>query len=837
MTTDDSSQSAPAVPSPADPDPGLAQPRTPTVVNVSFEKPLSYKTDRAYPSEENLRTKAESAFEQALWRIHVRRKGTRDGSKELPLNMLSFKGIDAIHQIPQLDCDEYQQIILGICYQDVREAGEKASYMIRFMVRSKSGRGRIECTFHLDPADFPKGEHHDDEEDDRERDRDHRDRAEDDRASQRRLDMDSIRRHTERPREAVRENYSEFSETSRERRGAAWQEHFGVGHNALPGSPHGGPVSSPGALVPRNTYEANVDRGQPHDRALPRNEQLFSQDMEMRFDPNHLPPDLQKTYSDQVLPFVMLNHSMSLGMKGVASAFDMIVAAGREQAAAHALQMRGVYDREQQLMAFPMKFLEIEAQNKGQQAELMQQSHQQYVDSLRMRGELAQREIGWQQQNMHQQFSLADTQRQMQEASDQHQTEKTETWRRDLLRGVAPMALQGLGMFLDYFGQQKLGAAAKMSGSVVEGMFQDIEKQQAAQQPPGQPGVPHPGQPQPPPGMGGFPGAPPAPVPGVPTPSPGHGPVIDVASQPDGIPKRTVRLLEVATPQEIQSQPLRSLCRMTDAAFSQADRQRLHQVLSPQEVQQLEAALRAPSDTECMNGLGMFMFAVGQDEARKQRMLALFTPGQTELLTKMGDMMKGELTQLDPNYEVEVRPRRSRMRTVLRTQVVDGVADPSRAPVPPPEPTAAPPSSDVAPVPPADLDASPYAPADAPMTPSASAPVPSTRPIPDDVPRPSSAVPPVETRASESRSTDETLEAFRLELDSLRLDNAELHRQLEDGKAGSGGATSGRPRRKASKKKAAKKPSKKPKKKAAKKASPRSRTSSSSSTVSAPAKP
>lgn len=775
--------------------PSVEAPLTPTVVNIEYTKELTHK-DLPYPTEDKLQSKIEDALQRPVWRIHIKRKDT----KPVPLNQITFKGIDAPHQVPSVDSDDLQQTILGICYEDVRRRDTKATYWIVCNVRTPPGKvqARVECSISLSPDDFPKDEGRDDDE---RRSDGHDDsysrRHEEDEAEARRQRLERIRRYTERGQGDFVESHSPFSDTSRARREQEWRG-FVLGGPTPPSRPD------------------NYDRGSLPASLEENQRQLFSTDMEMRFDPNRLPPHVQQDYLQAVMPFQMLNNAMALSMKGMAASFDMIVAANREQAAQHALQMQGVYDRERQLMAFPMQFLRIEADQKQHTAELLQKSHDQYVDSLRMRGEMNNRELGYQQQNLHNQYSLAEQQRQMQEQVERHQKEKTETWRRDLLRGIAPMALQGLGLFLDYFGQQKAGAAARMSGSVVEGIFSTIEQQEAQQG-----GAPPQRPPSPPQGPGQGPNqAPPRPpTQGPPGPPSPHGQVIDVPSPTSPIPRRTLRVADFASIQEMQAQPLRTLCRMADTAFSSSDRHRLRQVLTDAEVEQLEHALRGQSDSECMNNLGMFMFTVARDEDRKQRMLAMFTPGQNELLNMIGDVMQGKVSQIDPNYEVEIRPPRSRMRAVMRESQGTPAAPSqtsSRIPVPPQDLDGPRPATRAhrVPVPPPDIDSAavptPTPPPDIPR-PS----VPSSGEAPPDVPRPTSVGSPPDQGIPEQ--VQSTLVAIQEQIASMQAQFLEETKRLKAQIDGPPAST--KPRRKATSKSASK-PRKKarraPKKKASK---------------------
>lgn len=839
MTTENATQVAPA------PAPSVEMPRTPTVVNTEYAKNLTHK-ELSYPTEDKLQGKIDDALKLPVWRIHVKRKD----AKPVPLNQITFKGIDASHQIPSVDADELQQTILGICYEDVHKRDEKATYLIVFNLRTaaKGDPARLECSIALSPEHYPREEsrsrsddrdHYDRRDDDRHEHEHEREREEDAYRAQRERDrLERIRHYTDRSRGDFLEAYSPYSDTSRARREADWRSSV-LGEqwssSPTPHDPHDPRFAGSGTLQGRHR-------------------QLFSPDMEMRFDPNQLPPHVQQDYMQAVMPFHMLNSAMALSMKGMAASFDMIVSANREQAAQHALQMGAVYEREKQLMAFPMEFLRIEAQQKQHQAELLQNSHDQFVDTLRMRSEMNNRELGYQQQNLHNQYALAENQRQMQEQTEKHQQEKNETWRRDLVRGIAPMALQGLGLFLDYFGQQKAGAAARMSGNVVEGIFNTIEQQEQQGQPgPGQPGQP--GQPPPQGWSGGPPpqgpmsmGVPHGQQPGPPRAptSPPGAQVVDVSPN-SPIPRRTLRLVDFASSQDIQTQPLRSLCRMADAAFSQSDRQRLRQVLTNDEVQQLEHALRGQTDSECMNNLGMFMFTVARDEERKQRMLAMFTPGQNQLLNMIGDVMQGKVRQLDPNYQVEIRPPRSRMRTVIRQS--------TQRPTPPGQPGQPPrvpaPAPSRAPVPPSDLDSSavPQSKARVPGPPpeledsSVEVPHPSAEVAPGvdpGIPRPSAApsgdiprpsVPPDDTAPEVSSQpppegtpavpdVHATLAAIQAQLTSMQAETAQMRAELDENKATSKPST--KPRRaksKAPRSKTTKKTGHSRKKKGSKKAS------------------
>jgi hypothetical protein len=234
---------------------------------------------------------------------------------------------------------------------------------------------------------------------------------------------------------------------------------------------------------------------------------------------------------------------------------------------------------------------------------------------------------------------------------------------------------------------------------------------------------------------------------------------------------------------------------MADAAFSEEDRLRVQQILTPQEWGQLEQGLRGPSDQECMQGLGIAMFTIGQDPVRYDRMMSSFTPGQRELLNVIGDVVQGKIHKIDPNYEVRVREPLTRMRTVLQQ---DAVAVPGGAPGQ--RPGAPPvPATDAPPVPPADLDAPPLS-ADvprpstgvpaidldaAPVLEDASGPSVSPKdvePKAEVVPRPPAPSP--ETSDSVPLSSQQMLDRMKVmqvELEQLRKDGVERDAQSGDG--------------------------------------------------------
>jgi hypothetical protein len=218
------------------------------------------------------------------------------------------------------------------------------------------------------------------------------------------------------------------------------------------------------------------------------------------------------------------------------------------------------------------------------------------------------------------------------------------------------------------------------------------------------------------------------------------------------IPRRSLRILDVATEDEVRMQPVRSLCRMVDAAFSDQDRQRMQGVLTPDEWSKLERALRASSDQECIGGLAGVMLSVAVDEARKNQMLAALTPGQRELFEKIGAFINGQ-GEVDSTYEVVIRPGPSRMRTVMQQQTapVDDI------PVPPPD-------LDMAPVPPPDLDTS-------------------APPDDDDIPRPTprgaSEVEPAPAPATEPTPAAEDVNLMLLE--QLRAMQAQIQQIQQDG--------------------------------------------------------
>jgi hypothetical protein len=174
---------------------------------------------------------------------------------------------------------------------------------------------------------------------------------------------------------------------------------------------------------------------------------------------------------------------------------------------------------------------------------------------------------------------------------------------------------------------------------------------------------------------------------------------------------------------------------MVDAAFSEQDRQRMQGVLTPDEWGALERSLRASSDQECIGGLAGVMLSVAGDDARKDQMLASLTPGQRELFEKIGAFINGQ-GEVDPTYEVVIRPGPSRMRTVMQQQA---------APV------------DDVPVPPPDLETITVPPPD--IAPTATQPI-----LEDDVPRPSPrAAPHVEAADQAPAPTPGTIEQAMLE--------------------------------------------------------------------------
>lgn len=604
-------------------------------VEIDYRHSHHVPRDVEYPSEESLKSKIEeNLVRPGLWRVYVCTKNP----KEVTVNAVTMKGIELpTHMAGNIDAEELERILLSICYRHMKDVTkERTKYLVRFMFRLPPGMRakKVEVTFSLEPFD-DSGDY-----DDRDRGRDADDRPlPDDRDLQREHHEERFSRGPWRdpPRDSFVEQNSPYSDTSRNRRRESWRDNL---MRDLP--------ERPAARV--------MDVDPRHDAAVAlRRKQLFSPDMMMQFDPGRLAPQDQRAYTDNVLQYAMINNSMQLSHQNIAAAFDMVTSAALVQSRMHAMQMSVAMDERQQLMKLPLKFLEIEANNKDHQAQILRESQQNYIEALRMRGEMSGRELGYERQNMMSQFQLAEVQRVAAEQELKFKQTQTDSFRGDLLRGLGPMLLGGLGMFLEFFGQKKLGAQVKMTGTMVDGLMQNIDKQraaakQAAQSAPPTPQTQHPQHPQ--------------------------APVVDVS----GIPRRHIRLGDVATEAEIQMQPMRSLCRMVDVAFSDEDRLRVQQMLSAEEWQRLEGALRAPSDQECTAGLAIFMLGVGQDEVRKQQFVDLLTPAQKELLDKIGDLINGEEVNLSPDYAVSLRPR----RTVMRPQPVT-VEGEDPIPVPPPD--------------------------------------------------------------------------------------------------------------------------------------------------------
>lgn len=741
-------------------------------VELEFRHSHHIPDSAEYPSDESLKTKLEENLVPGMFRVYVKRKQP----KEIPINIITLKGISSSHVgASNLDPQELERVILSIGYRHLQEeTKERTSFLVEFQHKPAVSGQRPKTrgvTFWLDPHEQ---EAHDYKSEGREPSSpdDEARRREDARRNEPFADPP--------PRSAFQEEHSPFPGPS-QTRPRSWRDSIFQSASDPSGSSHHRGDDHRRDDRHRDDDRRRDDRYRDDDRdddrqrdedsLAVRRAQLFSPDQILGT--SAVPGSPEAEYAQNILPFAMINSSMGVSYKAFASAIDMLSTASREQARLHATQMQTTIDRERELMKLPLKFLEIEANNKGHHADLLHQSQKNYLDALRMRGEMSERELGYERQNMHSQFQLTEVNRTLGEQQEKHQREQGETFRRDLLRGIGPMALQGLGLFLDYFGQQKLGAAAKMSSSVVEGIMQSVEQQQ------GGPGAGAPASPPGPqvPGAPGFVPPPSSPAPGNwPQPQPSDQPdMVDVAANVPGqtapssptIPRRSVRLLDVATAEEIQMQPLRSLCRMADAAFSAADRQGIQQILDPQDWVKLEQALRAASDQECLQGLGMAMFAIGQDPERYGRMMEALAPGQRELLHMIGDVMQGKIPQLDPNYEVRVRPPISRMRTVLQPDAV-------------PSGAAAPPVDDRAPVPPPDLDS----PADiAPVSedvprPSAAA---DTAPVPEDVPRPS--MPTNDVPADAPEPTGETADPSLQQqvLDQLQSMQGQLEQMREEG--------------------------------------------------------
>lgn len=777
-------------------------------VTLEYRHSHHVPSDVEYPSEEALKNKIEECLVPGLSRIFVYHKQP----KEFIVNVISLRGVDTPFDMPAgLDAEDLHRVTLSVCYRYIKEETKsRTNYMVRFVFKTPPGvrAKKRDCSFSLDPLEDDR---HDYDRNHESQDSDRRDEE-----AQRREDRWNEGRWRDESRSSFQEAYSPYSNTSRERRVESWKHHFGLDTSDR----------STGRHDERRRDDHRDDDDRRHDEAAlaTRRAQLFSPDMMFQFNPDRMSPEGQRTYAEATLPYAMLNNSMGMSYQAFGAAFDMVSSAAREQSRMHAMQMQTTIEREKELMKLPLKFLEIEASNKGHQAQILQESQRNYLDALRMRGEMSERELGYERQNLQSQFQVTESQRQLTDQEEKHHREQGDTFRRDLIRGIGPMALQGLGLFLEYFGQQKLGAAAKMSGTMVEGMMQNIERQQAAAQggaPPSGPQGPQAAQAPGAPGSASPPQATSQATawsgqPAQPAPRPG---VVDVeatvpgqpAPQAPTIPRRSLRLLDVATHEEIQMQPLRSLCRMADNAFSAADRQRVQQVISPQEWAQLEQALRAASDQECIQGLGMAMFTIGQDPARYERMMEAFAPGQRELLNMIGDVMQGKVPQLDPNYEVRVRPPLSRMRTVLQQDGAGGDAAGGGAPAPTPPPQ---PSGDAAPVPPSNLDAAPGAPPPdaapvppapgapavsptlgaAPVPPSpGAAPVPPSdldvMPVPEDVPRPSAPTPGSGATGSVSPPSvpdggDEGVSSFQEQvLDQMREMQTEVSQMRQEGAA------------------------------------------------------
>jgi len=634
MTTETPS-SSPTPPEPAapaaDPGPNMRE------VTLEYRRPHSVPSGAEYPSEDALRAKTDEAISPGFWRVYIYKRQPKD----LTLNVITLKGIALPNDIPSnLEPEELDRAILSVCYRNLRESGERSHYLVRFKFKQTSGvrpkQGQV--SFTLDPLDNDQNTYDDgsipDHPDLKEEQRDQRFRT----GPWADPEPSSFQR-----------TFSPFSEQAREHRRSMWRDDF------LRAAEDG------------HTDQDSHERKFEEDLAS-RRSQLFSPDM-------MLPPQMERgssgsdrSYTEATLPYVLINSSMGMSYKAFAAAFDMLTSASREQARIHALQMQVTIDREKELMKLPLKFMEIEANNKGHHSEILNQSQKNYLDALRMRGDMAQRELGFERQNMQAQYQIADTQRQLQEQDEKHHTEQGETFRRDLLRGIGPMALQGLGLFLEYFGQQKLGAAAKMSGTMVDGLMQQAEGARSS-------GPDSPPSPSPRP-------APAPPSPGTPSGprggSPGH--VGTEARGPETvIPRRHLRILDVATQEEIQTLPLRSICRMADRALSREDRQRAQELLGSS-WDQLEDALRATDDLQCMSKLGTAMYAFSQDRGPFDQLMSTLSPGQRGLFDKIGEVMQGQPVGID--YVIEIHPVAPPVRPVATTQRVH------RAP--PPVPPSAP---------------------------------------------------------------------------------------------------------------------------------------------------
>ncbi|MDP3909297.1 MAG: hypothetical protein Q8Q14_02810, partial [Gemmatimonadales bacterium] len=594
MTTD---TQTPSTEPAADPTPANVQP-----VDVELE----YKHDHhisgsaEYPVEEALHAKTEENLVPGLWRVYVFRKHP----DPITVNCITLKGVNTEHEMPSnLDAEELERAILSVCHRNASERGTRCGFLVRYCHKMPPGQRskKREVSFELSPsASRPSTE----------------------RAPS---PADSMPAQERWNRQA---DAWEASATGHGSSGTPFQD------THSPFARHDPPSSwrdnfPPSSGDPARRYDPDDEASRNYQHALAnRRRHMFSGDM-LPFRPDQMSGDAQKTYMDSILPFQIVNNANNLAYQAFAAAFDMMSSASHETQRLHSIQTAQMLDERKQLMEMLMHQNRVEVENREYRSQQQREGHQAYLEALRLRGDQAQRELAYERTSMHNQFQIGEAQRMLFEQQEKHKNEQTDTFRREIARSLPTAALQGLGLFLDYFGQQKLGAGARAAGTVVGDLLSHATGRGGPQG--GQAGPPPGFQAGPPPGFQAGPHAPPRP-----TPRPTPPPIVDADAPRPSIPRRTIRIRDVATDEEISTSPVRSLCRMVDLAFSQADRERMQSILLPDEWGSLERALRETTDQACVTGLAGVMLSIARDEQRKVAMLSALSPGQRELFEKIG---------------------------------------------------------------------------------------------------------------------------------------------------------------------------------------------------------
>lgn len=613
----------------------------------SVEVELEYKHDHhipgssEYPVDEALHLKIEEHLVAVgFWRLYIMRKSP----DPVTVNCVTLKGIKRHTDIvSNLDAEELERAVLSVCHRDASKVGRRCSYLIRLCRKMPPGQRAKKAEVTLDVTPIPGGY------------------------------AANTSPSDDRP--------SDPGETPPQERWSQRVQEWESGAPPHPSSPlhDQSPFAHPRPWrenfeQPARRYDPNDEESRNYQLALQqRRRHMFTPDM--GFSPERLSPDAQKMYTESIVPFAVVNSAAALSYQAAAAALDIMSTANHETSRLHSLQVAQMLDERSQLMTLIMRQHEIDGQNRGYHAQQLKEGHQAYVEALRMRGEMTSRELTYERQQMYSQYQLGESQRALVDQEEKHRRDQSNTLRQELVRNIGPMMLRGVGLFLEYFGQQKMGQGAKAAGTLVGGLMDSISRPQQ-----------------------GPPGANPGPAHGGPAPDPSpRRSVVDVRGQSGpSIPRRSIRVRDVATDEEIATQPLRSLCRMVDKAFLADDRDRMRSVMLPEEWGALEETLRASTDQECIGGLASVMLSLARDEQRKNAMLAALTPGQNALFEKIGSFINGQGT-LDPTYEVEMGPLVSRMRPVSSAEGARTV------PIPPPDLDAPRPSARTVPVPPGDI--------------------------------------------------------------------------------------------------------------------------------------